>query len=243
MRFASKSNGGIGSWTIAEPANFLAVELGERPAQTFAFLNRSQKLPMAINYKNKTFKRAGPDRLLVGPSDWQFALFTGLAVVPLLIALVISLVQEDLATQIVIVLLGVAMSTAFVLAYRLQWRYSFDRERGEFTRNNLFSKSVFPLTSIRLVDVQDGGLHEIMQSRHPSRSERGTGRHYRTYICRVVIETDGEMRELALSNHSDRKATKKMAREIAKFVGVSTAPPKEEDAKRPEGRRKRKKRR
>jgi len=189
---------------------------------------------VAVN-NNKSVKLEGLDRLLVVPPDSQAALFTGLGIVPIVIALLIAIVQKELSTQIVIVLPGVVLSSIFVLAYRLQWRYSFDRQRGELIRSNLVSKSAYPLSAIQYVDVQDGGLHEIKTSDshnggegwHTSR-ERGTGKCYRTYICRVVIETDGERQEVQVSNHSDRKATKAMARKIAEFVGVPFGQPERE---------------
>ena len=74
---------------------------------------------MAVN-NNKSVKLEGLDRLLVVPPDSQAGLFTGLGIVPIVIALLIAIVQKELSTQIVIVLPGVVLSSTFVLAYRLR---------------------------------------------------------------------------------------------------------------------------
>jgi len=74
---------------------------------------------VAVN-NNKSVKLEGLDRLLVVPPDSQAALFTGLGIVPIVIALLIAIVQKELSTQIVIVLPGVVLTSTFVLAYRLR---------------------------------------------------------------------------------------------------------------------------
>ena len=75
--------------------------------------------------------------------------------------------------------------------------------------------------------MKDGGLHEIKKpvSTENSHIERGTGRYYRTWRCRIVVKDNGKKTKITLSNHPDYDATAKLASEIAEFLGVPLGKP------------------
>ncbi len=186
---------------------------------------------MATNYKNKTIRYSGPDRLSVVPNGRDVLLFSILVIVGVGILVggfIVASKQNESFPHVAFVGCGGLFLMVGVLGFLLRWRFSFDRQSGEFKKSNAFSSTRFPLGTISSVDVKDGGLHEIKKvtSEH-NHNERGTGRYYRTWRCRIVVKDSRKKTKITLSDHPDYEATSKMASEIAKFLDVPLGKPSE----------------